>query len=131
MKLYIKWRYCYSNNSNDRLSVSYQYNKMFKDYVDDWVIVKDLEIQDNQYLWAKRFAEIDFDGRKITIEDLEYDLRDLPNHIRVLTLEEAQAFLEEETNLEEIEDWVFEISPEREDEMTQEIIPQKTIDFNL
>jgi len=104
---------------------------MFKDYVDDWVIVKDLEIQDNQYLWAKRFAEIDFDGRKITIEDLEYDLRDLPNHIRVLTLEEAQAFLEEETNLEEIEDWVFEISPEREDEMTQEIIPQKTIDFNL
>ncbi len=104
---------------------------MFSDYVADWVDVKDLEIQDSQYKWMKRFALIEYDGRKVDTTDLEYDLRDLPNHIRVLTPDEAKTFLKEETTLVEVETDVFEISPEREDEMTWETILQKTIDFTL
>ncbi len=98
---------------------------MFSDYVADWVDVKDLEIQDSQYKWMKRFAVIDFDETVISSSDLEYDLRDLPNHIRVLTLEEAKTFIANETTLTELSEGTYEISPESE--IMDEVIPQKLL----
>ena len=112
-KIFLKYRYDYTNTGN-RYSASYFYNLNFPDYTDD-VKLKDLEIPDSSYNWMKRFAIVEF--TTTAQADLEYDLVNAlkSNHVRVLTVVEAKAFIDSETSLTKLSEGVYEISPASED----------------
>ncbi len=132
-RLYFKYRY-FQDNRKNRYSPSYQYNLMFSDRVESWdVKIFDLEISEEDYLTPKRFWYCEFDSTKISKEDLTYDLRDLPNHIRVCADNtEARNFLLEFTDqrsLREISTNKFELRWVSE-WMEWEIIPAKFLIIN-
>jgi hypothetical protein len=109
---------------------------MFEDKL-DYVKMFDKVVPEDFYLTPKRFWYCEYDEKQISKEELEYDLRDLPNHIRVCKDNiEAREFLLEFTDqrkFKETEKGKFEIRWERkwmEWVKEWEIIPAKYLTIN-
>jgi len=129
-KLYFKRRYNYGSHWTNRYTPSYIYNKMFSDYIEDWTVTMvDGPIPEDYYLTIRRIGYCEFDETKISKEELTYDLRDLPNHIRVYTdNNEAEQFLLDYTDQRKMpqqDDGSFLIRKAYTDEMTWEEIGAK------
>ena len=88
-----------------------------------------LEIPEDRYNGMRRFWYIEFNLKNIEQEDLEYDMLNClkQNHIRILSPEDAKEFIEIETNLEKISDWVFKIYDAYTDKMDLTEVLEKTL----
>jgi len=111
-KLFLKYRCTHFNQWQWGYSLSYLYNQDRSWYVENaWVNIQDCLINDykNSSRWRK-FWLVEFDDTKISKEDLEYDLnRYTQNAVVILTKEQAIQFIKDNTNLTELESWIFEI----------------------
>ena len=132
MKLFYKRRRHY-RQPNDRKSPCFYYKETFKDYIEDWIVsMFNFEIPENRYSWMRRFWYIEIDENKITEEDIKYDITNAlkQNHIRFLTTEEANNFIKNETNLQNLSKWLYLIRESCIDELTGEEIPEKLLEIN-
>ena len=86
-----------------------------------------MEISDDKYKWLKRFWIVEYTNNEK--EDLEYDIVNAlkSNHIKILSTTEASEFLDTNTTLTKISDWVYELHPEHTDDLSGEAVVQKTI----
>lgn len=108
MKLYFKYRPAHGNLGQGRYTLSYMYNLDREWYVKNGVQIKDLEVPDEKYLDSakgKLFGWAEFDEAVVSSSDLAFDLDHcyVAYGVKILTNEEAKAFLRTYTDCVESE----------------------------
>lgn len=124
MKLYWNYRMSAFNKWNGQYSVSYLASQQFSDYA--WIIdIRDMEIPENRY------TKVNANGMKNLTKFLTYECAEWVDEVEFRksvaliwsynaislfnTVEEARQDVRDRTDLEEVEEWKFLISPATDD----------------
>lgn len=122
-KKYFSYRPTYLNQWAWKYTLSYFCDQQYADYVQAWLTsIKDCLILDDRYTketypWIKslrRFGYMECNEQFVNIDEFANNLLKVWANfdIELLDVESAKAFIREWTDLQEIEDWKFEISSE-------------------
>jgi len=133
-KIYFTYRRTFTNRTN-RYDISYYNDKIFADYKQAWLtemVDWDRFISEDRITkevvpwikWLRRAWMLKYQ-EGLDIEKLKKDLLTTTwNFLTDLkTDEEMKQWIKDNTDLKEIEPWKFEVSPEREDELEEWLIP--------